>query len=177
MRRTRGAVRRPVCPASEDKTRFIRFAKPCTIRAKGRKWSHLVGGKRSVARGWGKRERKLLRCGQEPNGHKKGTNRQVGVNEQEDRSKTRRTSRPKTRFIRLIGESGCKPALHQIGLEKRPHLSGPSTWPSGLKTAHVQPGHTVRSQTRKLPEIQRRMRRIADKCNQTRPGGQEHLKD
>src|SRR5271165_564314 len=57
---------------------------------------------------------------------------------------------------------------HQIGLEKRPHLSGPSTWPSGLKTADVQPGHTVHSQTRKLPEIQRRIRRIADKCNRTR---------
>ena len=27
MQRTRGAVRRPVCPVSEDKTRFIRFAK------------------------------------------------------------------------------------------------------------------------------------------------------
>ena len=36
---------------------------------------------------------------------------QVGVNELKERSKTRRASRPKTRFIRLIGEPGCKPAL------------------------------------------------------------------
>src|SRR5271167_1812697 len=66
---------------------------------------------------------------------------------------------------------------HQIGLEKRPHLSGPSTWSSGLKTADVQPGHTVHSQTRKLPDIQRHIRRIADKCTERDLGGEEHLKD
>ena len=63
-----GAVRRPVCPVSADKTRFIRFAKAGGNKAKGRKWSCLVGGQRSVIRirvqqGGGKWERKLLRCG------------------------------------------------------------------------------------------------------------------
>jgi hypothetical protein len=34
---------------SADKTRFIRFAKAGENKAKGRKWSCLVGGKRSYA--------------------------------------------------------------------------------------------------------------------------------
>ena len=48
MQRTRGAVRRPVSAVSEDKTRFIRFAKG------GRDKSERS---QIVTSGWGKEER------------------------------------------------------------------------------------------------------------------------
>ena len=42
MQRTRGAVRRPVCPVSEDKTSFIRFAK--AGRNKGERSQMVMSG-------------------------------------------------------------------------------------------------------------------------------------